>query len=394
MTPRKQDRIALVFDYDLAYPRGVLRGIKAFAQSTPNWILVPLGNRSETLRTLRLAKPSGVIALVTSGTLLRTLESLDCPVVDVGTLVSDDSLSRIAVDNRKVGRMAASHLCDCGLRHFGFVGHPRHFYSKEREAGFRERLMEGGFDHSSFYERQKRSFRERGRLLVFDRGLQRWLRSLPKPVGIFACHDVWGLQVIEACRMVGLRVPEDVAVIGSDNDDILCELARPSLSSIVVPGERIGFEASRLLHRLLMRGKPARTPILFPPAHVVPRQSSNLLAGKDPDVAAALRFIHDHAARPLKVEEVLTAVPASRRSLERRFRKVLGRGLGEEIRRVRLDGVKNLLATTSLSVEEIARRTGFSSIYYLSRVFRHDVGLTATAYREQVQVIPNSRQPY
>jgi LacI family transcriptional regulator len=196
---------------------------------------------------------------------------------------------------------------------------------------------------------------------------------------------VWGLQVVEACRLAGLRVPDEVAVVGVDNDDLFCGLARPSLSSIIVPAERIGFEAAAVLERLLAGAKAPRNPRLIPPAGVVTRQSSDVLAGGDPDVTAAVRFIRDHGHRPISVEDVLRAVPVSRRSLERRFRALLGRGLGEEIRRAHLQRAKDLLAATALSVTEVAGQAGFAGVHYLSRVFRQETGLTPTAYRRQVR---------
>jgi LacI family transcriptional regulator len=176
-----------------------------------------------------------------------------------------------------------------------------------------------------------------------------------------------------------------LAVVGVDNDDLLCELARPSLSSIIVPAERIGYEAAALLERLLAAARPPRQPLLLPPAGVVARQSSDVLAGGDADVTAAVRFIRDHAHQPLGVDDVLRAVPLSRRSLERRFRALLERGVGEEIRRVHLERAKDLLVTTALSMADVAAQAGFSSVHYLSRVFRQETGLTPTAYRRQVR---------
>lgn len=270
----------------------------------------------------------------------------------------------------------------------GFIGHPRHLYSTQREAGFRQGLSPHGQPPSCFYERPSVTYRQRGHMLAVQEGLQRWVQSLPKPVGIFACHDVWGLQVVEACRLAELRVPEDVAIIGVDNDDLLCELARPSLSSVAVPAERIGYEAAALLERLLRRAKPPRQPILIPSSGIVARQSSDVLALRDSDVAAAVRFIRDHAHQPLCVADVLREVPVGRRSLERRFRAALNRGLWEEIRRVHMDRAKQLLATTVQPVAEVADKAGFSDVQQLSRVFRQETGLTPSAYRRQFHNAP------
>jgi LacI family transcriptional regulator len=285
--------------------------------------------------------------------------------------------------------LAARHLGERGFSQFGFVGHPHHVYSTEREDGFRQGLAAAGHTPACYHERPAPSYRRRGRLLVLNVSLQRWLKGLPKPVGIFACHDVWALQVVEACRLTGLRVPEDVAVLGVDNDDLLCELARPSLSSIVVPADRIGYEAAALLERLLAGGRRPRRPLLVPPAGVVTRHSSEVLAIADPDVMAAVRYIRAHRHHPVRVEDVLREVAVSRRALERRFRAAFGRGLGEEIRHGHLERAADLLATTGLSVAEVADQAGFTSVHYLSRVFRHEMGVTPTAYRRQFRGPPS-----
>jgi LacI family transcriptional regulator len=242
-------------------------------------------------------------------------------------------------------------------------------------------LAAAGHAADHFYERRRRSYRQRGRLLVLDERLRRWLQALAKPVGIFAGHDVWALQVVEACRFAGLRVPEDIAVVGVDNDDLLCELARPSLSSVIVPAERVGYEAAALLDRLLAGQQPPRQPVFIPPPGVVSRQSSDVLAIEDPVVAQAVRFLRDSAHLPLRVADVLRAVPVSRRALERRFQAVFERGLAAEIRRLRIDKARQLLAESDLPMNRIAERSGFSSQYQLSRAFRREVGTTPTAYR-------------
>jgi LacI family transcriptional regulator len=383
--------VALIFDYHLGYARGVLRGIKEFAQSRPDWVLLPLDTEGVTRELLAAAHPQGLIASVLTEGLSRLLLEVRQPIVNVASVLSGLSFPRVGVDHRLVGEFAAEHLRQCGLSHFAFVGNAHHLYSTERETGFRDALAAVGHGVDSYYERGKRSYRQRGRLLVLDERLRRWLQGLPKPVGIFAGHDVWALQVVEACRLAGLRVPEDVAVVGVDNDDLLCELARPSLSSVIVPAERVGFEAAALLDRMLAGDQPPRGPVLIPPPGVVSRQSSDVLAIDDPVVAQTVRFLRDSAHLPLRVADVLRAVPVSRRALERRFQAVLERGLAAEIRRLHVDKAKQLLADSELPMQTIAERCGFSSQYQFSRAFRREAGMTPTDYRAGIrQLVPQA----
>jgi LacI family transcriptional regulator len=346
---------------------------------------VPLDTEGVTPELLAAAQPKGLIASVLTAGLCKLLLGLRHRTVNVASVVPGLPFPQVRVDHRLVGQAAAEHLRHCGLQHFAFVGNAHHLYSTERETGFRDALAAVGHAADHYYERHARSYRQRGRLLVLDERLRRWLQALPKPVGIFAGHDVWALQVVEACRLAGLRVPEDVAVVGVDNDDLLCELARPSLSSVIVPAERVGYEAAALLDRLLAGDTPPRDPILIPPPGVVSRKSSDVLAIDDPVVAQTVRFLRDSAHLPLRVSDVLRAVPVSRRALERRFQAVRQRGLAAEIRRLHVDKAKQLLANSELPMQTIADRCGFSSQYQFSRAFRREVGTTPTAYRAEVR---------
>jgi LacI family transcriptional regulator len=387
-------RIGLVLDYTQGYPRGVLFGIRRFAETRPNWILV-LHEASEfTSQTLRAMQPDGVIALVVDQKLSDILRSQQRPVVNVSFVLRDSPFPRVGVDNRQVGRLAVQHLADRGLRHFGFAGHAEYFYSAEREAGFRELLnkLPGGYDSCACYhELPGRSYRQRGLLLALSAGLQRWLRGLPKPAGVFAYHDLWGVQLIEACRLAGQRVPDDVAVIGVDNDDLLCRLSRPALSSVIIPGERVGWEAAGILDRLLGGEEPSQEAILIPPMGVVTRRSSEVIPSSDPELVAAVRFIADHARSTLQVSDVLREVSASRRTLEQKFRSVLRHGIAEEMRRVHVELAKDLLVTTSLSIADVAEQSGFTSAQALSRIFRKEMGCSPGAFREQARFGGNHR---
>jgi len=279
--------------------------------------------------------------------------------------------------------MAAEHFLERGLRHFGFVGHLEQLVSNEREAAFRSAIEAAGFTLAAYHDRKSRAFDPVGRRWPLDRGVQRWLRDLPKPVGILAQTDLFGVQLAEACRQARLRVPEDVAILGVDNDDLYCELSRPALSSIVLPTQRIGYEAAALLERLLAGHKPPAEPLLLRPLGVATRRSTETLAIDDADVVAAVRLIRENAHLPLRAADVLKQTPVGRRTLQRRFRRWLGRGLSAEIRRVHVERAKRLLSETELPIKIVAEQSGFTDFRHMAVVFRQELGLSPTAFRRQ-----------
>jgi LacI family transcriptional regulator len=376
-------RIGLVFSPGLAYCRGILRGIKRYAEARPDWLFLPLAPGRQALRRLRAARPSGVIAHIYSAELAEALPRLGVPVVNVCGVFDGLPVPRVGVDDDRCGRLAAEHLLDRGLRHFAFVGQRDHAYSVRREAGFRRALERHGLRPACYHERRPRPFDPMGRLWALDPRLQKWVAALPRPVGVFAPNDLWGVQLIEVCRQAGLQVPDEVALLGVDNDDLLCGLARPPLSSVALPAERIGYDAAGLLGRLLRRGRAPAHPRLVPPVGVVARRSTDLLAVADPEVAAAVRFVRENRHQPIRVPDILGAVPVSRRALERRFRRAVGRSLLDEIRRAHVGRARELLAQTDLPMPAVAEHAGFSDARQLSTVFRTVTGQTPTTYRAQ-----------
>lgn len=394
--------IALVFDASQAFTRGVLRGIEHFAQTRPRWALLFHDFHSLTPRAIRELHPAGLIAHVVNPALAKVLQSLPGPVVNTSFMCPEAKFPRVTVDNREVGRMGFRHLHERGFRNFGLVGHGQHLYSTEREAGFCEELDDEQHTYAGFYRKSDQYGSAPGAALAETSSLNRWLRKLPKPAGILTCRGVWGVQVVEACRLLQLRVPEDIGVVCVDDDDLLCELSRPSLTSILVPSESIGFEAAAVLDRLLQsrnstttrrrgsrdnagrsRSAPRDVPDrLVVPTRFIPRQSSDVCAGSSPELSAAMQYIRNHAHEGIHVDDVAQASGISRRALESQFRETLQRGVGEEIRRIRLSRAEQYLTSTDMSVGEIAAQSGFSSVYYLSRYFRQQTGLTPSDFRK------------
>jgi LacI family transcriptional regulator len=373
-------RIVLVFLHTLGYYRGILRGVRRYVEARPHWLVTSIAPERESLRVP--FQPDGLIASLNTMRLVRSLSTWRRPVVSVSAVFPNLRFPRVGTDNVKIGQVAAAHFQERGLANFGFVGCPNCLFSAEREASFCQAVRDLGHVAACYRSRAPASdpIRQRWDL---DPAVSKWLRSLRKPVGIFVPNDVWGAQIAEACRRVELRVPEDVAVLGVGNDDLYCELTRPPLSSVIVPAEQIGYEAAALLERLIDGGRPPREPILLPPTGVATRRSSEVLSINDPDVVAAVRYIREHAHLPLRVDDVLRQVPVGRRTLERRCRQTLGRGLAEEIRRMHLQRACRLLAETDLPMKILAEQAGFSDCSHMAVVFRQMLGQSPTAYRRK-----------
>jgi len=307
------------------------------------------------------------------------------PAVDIAPLDRDGELVRVTTDEMAVGRLAAAHLLSLGLPHFAFFGTRRHYYSLLREQGFRESVEAAGLSCHVMLDGADASSPDGPN----GRQLESWLRALPKPIGVMASTDSRALQLLAVCRKLQLPVPKSVAVLGVDNDEVFCETSNPPLSSIALSTHRIGYEAARMLEEL-MRGKEmVRRDLLIPPAGVVPRQSSDLPALLDADVAAAVRFISLHVQDDLQVADVLREVPLSRTSLEQRFRKILGRTPAAEIRRAQVELAKTLLSQTDESMSQVARAAGFSNAKQLGTTFHRETGTTPSAYRRTSRARPH-----
>jgi len=215
-----------------------------------------------------------------------------------------------------------------------------------------------------------------------QRQLVEWLESLPKPIGVMASADITAQHVLEACQRAKIIVPEHVAVIGADNDELICDICYPPLSSVIINDSRRGYEAAAMLDRLMSGSPPPAMQVYVEPSGVVGRASTDILAIEDQMLAAALRFIRDHACEPICTDHVVRSVPFSRSVLERKFKKAVGRTINDEIVRLRLNRAVELLSATDLELKAIAYKAGFGSPSYMGAVFREKLGRTPGSYRK------------
>jgi LacI family transcriptional regulator len=275
-------------------------------------------------------------------------------------------------------------LLDQGFRRFGFFGIEGENWSSRRRDAFAARVAAVGCSsvaHAVPRETARQEAWEKS-----ERALSAWLAALPKPAGLMLATDQLGPHTLEACRRAGVVVPDELGVIGVDNDGPLCEVSDPPLSSVWPDHRRVGYEAARLLDQLMLGSERPRDPIFCPPRGVHARKSTDTLAVDDRAVAQALRFIREHGCEEIGVEDVVNKVPMSRSVLQRRFRALLGRSIHDEIVRVRLARARELLQGTDLPIAEIAERTGFKHQEYMGAVFRRRLQQTPAAIRGKTSV--------
>jgi LacI family transcriptional regulator len=299
-------------------------------------------------------------------------------------------LVNVVTDSEAIGRMGAEHLLDCGFKHFAFCGYTKTplentTWAEIRREFFCARICEAGLAHPPHYTLST---------LAKDwsrewRSLAQWLEALPKPLGLMACNDDCAQRVMEVCKLAKLTVPDTIGIIGADNDEVVCGLTDPPMSSIAINFERAGYEAAAALDGL-MRGAPVVPDrIMATASHVVTRRSTDFVAVNEPHLAKALRFIRDHARSGVSVDKVASSAGLSRRALEKRFRKQLGRSIMEEIRRIRTDHIARLLMETDLPVAKIADLLGFADTQHIARYFQADKHISPVAYRK-VHVRPGT----
>src|SRR5688572_17176587 len=293
----------------------------------------------------------GVIAMLHDERSARPFQQSRVPVVNTARTLSLERLQSahlhsVLPDDEAVGRMAYRYFRERGFTNFAFCGHPTGDWSLARQHAFARAAQADGFEC---------------RVAVHaDEVPAKWVASLPRPTALLAANDRYSWYAVDACRIAGRKIPDDVAILGVDNDELTVAMARPALSSIELPGFRIGEEAAALLGALMSGAQVPPVPRLLPPESVISRTSTDVLAMDDEAVVQALRFIRANAAKPITVNDVLDAVPLGRRSLERRFRNALGRSLLDEIRQVHIERAKRLLIDTTLEMPVIARESGFA----------------------------------
>jgi LacI family transcriptional regulator len=367
-----------------SYGRDAAQGIADYALAHARWEIEFDGASNHPLsqariqRMIREWKPDAIIGQITVGGLPKIVQRARTHTVNISSH-GQWKFPQVLPDQYAAGRLAAGYLSERKLRSFAYCGMSGDFKKLDPlGTAFAAELRKLGFE-CSLYAPSKRALQGVGDI----DDLRRWLATLPVPVGILADTDLRGVEIIQACRGMSRRVPDEVAVLGANNDTLLCSLCSPQLSSLIVPAHQVGFDAAKLLDAMMNGQAPPKQPLLIPPSGIAARQSTDILHVADPELAAAVRYIRQHATASINVSDVVENVSVSRRSLERRFMEQFGRTPHDEILRARFDRARTLLTESSLKINEVARSSGFGRHMKFARMFKQHVGLTPSAYRER-----------
>lgn len=378
---RTARRVALLIETSNSYSRKLLRGVRSYMQHHGPWSIQfaeqARGNRPPDW--LARWKGDGIIARIETEEIATAVRATGLPVVNVSATSHCPEFPRVISDSAEIARLAVEHLSERGFRDLAYCGDDRFIWSGHHEANFADHVARLGGRCSVYRERQFKT----ANLDREKRGLIRWIQSLPRPVGIMACYDLRGRQILDVCRELGIRVPDEVAVIGQHNDDLLCDLCDPPLTSVIPNPEKSGFDAAGLLDRMMSGRRVRPVTMRTAPLGVATRMSTDVVAVDDERLRRALRFIHDHRAEPITVDSILGEVPMSRTLLETSFKELIGTTPYRYILRIRTALVKELLLRKELSVARVAERCGFENTEYLSVVFKRETGMTPREFRSR-----------
>ena len=379
-------RVCLLIDTSTSWGVRLIKGVSRHAHEAGDWLIhVEPWGRYERFRVPQGWQGQGIIARINHHALADDITAIGLPTINLSWYpFCGEHIARCTIDPVASGQMAAEYFLSTGFKQFAFCG-PLHQLGYRDELGdaYRDALKKRGFSCNVYPtpggDQQSIAWDTHLASLV------EWLKQLPRPVAMLCWSAARGRQVTEACHYAGIRVPDEVSVLGGDHDELMSHISSPPLSTIDQPAEQIGYEAARLLEGMMRGKKPRKTPLFFPPTRIIVRHSTDTLAIDDEIVRDALRLIRDRAHEGIHVSDVVRELAVARRALEQRFVRLVGRTPAAEIRRVRIEAAKRLLVDSDKSIAHISRVTGFGHQDLFSRVFRRSVGLTPSQFRSQHQ---------
>ncbi len=338
--------------------------------------------KEKSHKWLRGLDADGIIAHTWDTDFINSIVNFRLPAIICGLDKPRRDVYRLFTDEAAVGRMAAEYFMERGFRYFAYCGFDDMIWSQQKGDSFKRTLAKFGFETCVYRQPRAKHLCKADKEQIL---IAKWLKLLPKPIALMTCNDDRGLDVLAACKIAGFEVPEQVAILGVDNDELICNFSYPQLSSITLSTKRTGYEAALVLDKL-MKGQTiteSEKEVSILPLHVVTRQSTDIMAIEDQQVAEAVQFIRKNSREVIQVGDVAQAVGLSRRALEQRFRRILARSVHEEIKYTRVNQMANILISTNLSISKIARLLGYPHASNISRYFKQQKGFGPLDYRRK-----------
>jgi LacI family transcriptional regulator len=384
MKSARRRRVAILLEVDDTFSQNMVRAIAEFNESSSRWaLLVAPYDQHGRLRLPDGWKGDGVIARLSDREMAEHVRASRLPTVDIDRIIPDHQWAgRVRTDDLKRAQFALEHFLDRGFKRFACFSPFSPRYPLLRAQLFADQAKTAGFS-CTVHQAGARTKRRIG-WYHREKLIANWLHGLRKPVAIFTPDGFCGRQLVEICEFSGIAIPEEVAIVAGDSDDLMCGALRPSLSAVALSCRRTGHESARMLEQMMNGGSPPPKPVLVEPLGVITRESTDVLAFDDPELADAIGFIRAHATEGINVADVLRALSISRRTLELLFRDHFGRSPAKEIQRVRLARARQLLADTDKTVAEIAETSGFTNATRLGIAFRKQFNMTPLAYRHSL----------
>ncbi|MCX7797167.1 MAG: DNA-binding transcriptional regulator [Melioribacter sp.] len=371
-------KIVLLLETSRAFGRQLIIGITRYAKLHGPWSFYkePIDLKS-SVPHLTNWNPDGIIMRDTL--ISKELLKLKRPtILAIHDSKYPQNLPVIKTDSVAIGKMAAEHFIEKGFKNFAYCGFDDYDWSEGRKIYYKKFLDEAGYKIHIYTSQSKKKLYWKNE----QQNLINWIKSLPKPIGIFACNDDRGQHILEVCKIMGLKVPDDIAVIGVDNDPIVCELSDPPLTSIALDVEAAGFQAAKLIDYMIDKKKLTGGHILVSPTHIVQRQSTDIVAVEDHEVAKAIKYIKENVRSKLLVDDVVKATCLSRRTLERRFKQILRRTIYSQIQHTRIELISKFLIETDLPISQIASLFSFTDAEHISRYFKREKGMGLREFRK------------
>jgi LacI family transcriptional regulator len=374
-------KVILVIESSREYGRGLLRGIARYSNMKGPWTFYnEPGDQYRAIPNLKNFKADGIITRLSQKTSLKKLESTGLSAIAIGLRKPIPGLANIEPDSEKIGKMAAEYFLRKNFTNFAYCGIEDMKGSQDRKIAFKKTIEASGYK-TNIYEiplaKLSNSWDQQ------QHKMADWLKSLPKPAAIMAYNDDQGRRIITACSTVDIKIPYEVAILGVDNDSLVCDLTTPPLSSINLNIEKAGFEAAKLLDDMISKKTIKNNKIIVNPTHIVTRQSTDILAVSHKQVANAIKFVRENSKKDLQVDDVVDATVLSKRGLQRAFKVCMGHSIHNEITQARLEQLTALITETDLPLSEIAKLLDFRSINRISRFFKNNKGINIRDFRKK-----------